>query len=330
MDKNKSLILLTGGAGFVGSYVLRELVERGHRVRALRRASSSMDWVRDVETRVEWVEGDVTDIVALEDAFAGVTHVCHCAGITSFHPRDALRLMQVNAEGTANMVNLALEHNIQKFVHVSSVAAIGRTRERPVLDEKSPWSDSKDNTRYAISKYLGEQEVWRGWAEGLPVAIVNPSIVLGAGHWDDGPPRFFKQVYEGLKFWPDGISNFVDARDVARFMALLLESDINGERYILSAEAMPTRTFFQLVAKHLQVPPPSIKVTPLLAEVAWRVEWLKEKLLGKPPVVTRESARASVLQYRYRNDKSLSVFNFQYRPLEETIRDTAEAFLRTR
>ena len=326
MQKDTSLILVTGGTGFLGSYLLRLLVREGYRVRALRRAGSALDLVQEVAGQVEWAETDLNDIAGLEEAFRGVTHVMHCAAISSFHPRDAERLQRTNVEGTANIVNLALDGGVQKLIHVSSIAAFGRSKARPRLDEKSRWVQSKDNSRYAISKYQSEQEVWRAHAEGLPVAIVNPAVILGSGFWDAGSPRFFTQVDQGLKFWPVGRSGFVDVRDVARFMLLLLESDITGERFILNAQDTTFHDLFGMIAAALDARPPFIKVTPLLAEVAWRVEWLKEKLLGAEPVVTKESARSSVSAFFYDNTRSKSVFGFGYRPLEQTIRETAAQY----
>lgn len=320
-------LLVTGGTGFLGSYVLRLLVKKGYMVRALRRPSSVTTLAAEVADQVEWVPGDVTDMGALEDAFQGITHVLHCAAMVSFHPRDYLRMMQINVEGTANLVNLALDNGVQKFIHVSSIAALGRTKERPHLDEKSSWVQGGGNSQYAISKYGGEQEVWRGHAEGLKVGIVNPSVILGSGFWDQGSARFFKQIDEGLKFWPVGRSGFVDVRDVAHFMVHLLESDISGERYVLNADNITYRQFFKTLADALGTTPPPIKVTPLLAELAWRVEWLKEKILGIDPIVTKESARASVSSYYYENAKSTSVFGFTYRPLDTSIRETAAQFL---
>mgnify|MGYP001263513567 CR=1 FL=1 len=327
MKKEASLILLTGATGFIGSYLLRLLVRQGYRVRALRRSESPMDLVHDVANQVEWMEGDVTDLLALEEAFAGVTHVCHCAAMVSFHPRDFRRMMQINVEGTANLINLSLDYGIQKFVHVSSIASLGRSKDRPALDENCQWIQSAGNSQYAISKYLSEQEVWRGFAEGLPVAIANPAVVLGSGFWHLGSGRMFQQVHGGLKFWSIGRTGVVDVRDVAQFLLILLERDISGERYILNAQNIPFRDLFFMVADALSVKRPSIKVTPLLAEIAWRVEWLKEKLTGAEPVVTRESARSSVSSYYYSNEKSLTVPGFSYRPLETTIRETAEQFL---
>ncbi|MEO6036912.1 MAG: SDR family NAD(P)-dependent oxidoreductase [Saprospiraceae bacterium] len=323
------LILVTGGTGFLGSYLLRMLVQRGLRVRALRRPESPTDLLQDVLDRVEWVAGDVTDVLSLEAAFEGVTHVFHCAAMVSFHPRDVHRMMQINVEGTANVVNLALDHQVQKLVHVSSIASLGRTKERPQLDETAKWVTSKANSHYAISKYLGEQEIWRGQAEGLSTAIVNPAIILGSGFWDLGSARFFKQIDGGLKFAPVGRSGFVDVRDVAAFMIRLMESEVSGERYILNAENMEFSHFFRLIADALHAKPPSIPVTPLLAEIAWRVEWLKEKILGAEPMVTKESARSSVSSFYYSPEKS-QAFGFQYRPLAQTVQETAAQFLQAK
>lgn len=321
-----SKILITGATGFVGSYLLRLLLQDGYTVRAIKRANSPMDLVQDLADSVEWVEADVTDITALETAFAGIDTVFHCAAMVSFHPKDYRRMRQVNVDGTANLVNLALDFGVQKFIHVSSIAALGRSKERPQLDEKSKWVNGPANSQYAISKYLSEQEVWRGHAEGLPVAIVNPSVIMGSGIWDSGTGRMFKQVHGGLKFWTIGHTGVVDVRDVVQFMVMLFKTDISGERYILNAQNISFQHLFFMVAAALGAKRPFIKVGPLLAELAWRVEWLKEKVLGIEPVVTRESARASVSSFYYDNAKSLSLPGFSYRPLEATIQETAAQF----
>lgn len=328
--QNNACLLVTGGTGFLGSYVIRLLVQKGYKVRAIRRKDSPMDLLPGVAGQVEWVEADITDIIALEEAMQGVTHVLHCAAMVSFHPRDVPRMMQINVEGTANLVNLSLDMGVQKFIHVSSIAAIGRTKERPYLDETAKWVQSSGNSQYAISKYRSEQEVWRAHAEGLSVAIVNPAIVLGSGFWEVGSAKFFKQIYEGLKFSPVGRSGFVDVRDVAQFMVHLLESEVSGERFILNADNIPYHDFFKMIAASLHAKVPPITVTPLLAEIAWRVEWLKEKILGIDPVVTKETARSSVSHFSYSNEKSRSVFGFVYRPLEQSIRDIGAQFLEAR
>ncbi len=327
--KNKK-ILVTGGTGLVGSHLLRQLLENGATdVRAIRRHESRLDLVADFEKKIEWLEADVNDLPALEDAFQNVEQVFHCAAMVSFHPSDLRKMMHVNVAGTANVVNLCLEKNIEKLVHVSSIAAIGRSKERPHLSEKNSWQPGKLNSNYAISKYLSEMEVWRGEAEGLKIGIVNPSIILGSGFWGSGSTRFFQQVFDGLKFYPIGRSGFVDVEDVARFMILLMNSEISSERYILNSENLSFQEIFTKIAAALQVPPPKIRAAPWLAEVAWRVEWLKEKILGSEPMVTRESARTSSNSFFYENEKSRSVFDFQYRSVDETVARVAEAFLKS-
>ncbi|MBK6993952.1 MAG: SDR family NAD(P)-dependent oxidoreductase [Saprospiraceae bacterium] len=322
-----ALVLVTGATGFVGSYLVRLLLKKGYKVRALRRKSSNLALIEDVADKVQWAEADITDLGALEDAFEGVTHVCHCAAVVSFHPKDGDKMLKINVEGTKNIVNLCLDFGVKKLVHVSSIAALGRAANRPHLDESCKWVESKANSRYALSKYGAEMEVQRGVAEGLPAAIVSPSVIVGSQYWDEGMAGFFRKIDEGLKFCPNGGSGFVDIRDVVRFMVLLLESDISGERYILNSENLSHRQFFGMIAKELGVPPPPITVGPFLAEVAWRVEWLKEKILGTTPLATKESARASVTTYTYGNEKSRSVFGFEYLTMEQTVRDTAKQYL---
>lgn len=326
MEKS-ARILVTGATGFVGSYLLRLLLQKGVLVRATRRKGSSFSLLEDVADKVEWVEADLTDLGALEDAFEGVTHVFHCAALVSFHPKEASKMLKVNVEGTANIVNLCLDFGVKRLVHISSIAALGRAANRPHLDETCKWVESKGNSRYAVSKHLAEMEVQRGIAEGLSAAMVNPSVIVGSRDWEEGMAGFFKKIDQGLKFCPSGGSGFVDVRDVVRFAFLLLESDVSGERYILNSENLSHREFFGMIAKELDVKPPPVTVGPFLAEVAWRVEWLKEKILGSAPLATKESARASVTNYTYSNEKSRAAFGFEYLPMQQTIRETAAQYL---
>lgn len=320
-------ILVTGGTGFLGSYLLRYLVREGYtRVRALRRATSQMDLVAEVANKIEWVEGDVLDIFSLEDAMQGVQQVYHCAAVVSFDPRDYDQMRQVNVDGTANVVNAALAANIEKLVHVSSIAAIGRMKNQPIVTEQTKWERSHHNSEYAISKYLSENEVWRGMTEGLNVAVVNPSVILGAGRWEEGPLKFFKVVWKNFPFYTKGTTGFVDVRDVARFMLQLMESEASGERYILNGDNLTYQTIFAEIATHLNKKAPSIQVNPVIQQIAWRVEWLRSKLFGGRPLVTRETAATSMRSYFYENEKSRSDFDFEYTPIRQTIAESCRQF----
>lgn len=308
IDKRRS-ILVTGGSGFLGSYLLRQLLAEGYRhVRATRRADSDLSLVGPQAGEVDWVEADLLDIPALEEALDGVDCVIHCAAVVSFDPRDRRKMWKINVDGTANLVNLCLERGVGKFLHVSSVAAIGRRKKLRQIDEDTKWERSKFNSQYAISKHLSEMEVWRGSVEGLPVAVVNPSIILGSGDWSTGTPRFFQNVWKGLPFYPPGGSGFVDVRDVARFLVLLLESPVVGQRFVLNAENWTYRELFAAIAESLDKQPPWVRVSPWLNEFVWRFEWLRSRLTGSTPIVTRETARNAQRHWEYANERSKSVF----------------------
>jgi nucleoside-diphosphate-sugar epimerase len=330
MPKDKQ-IFITGATGFAGSYLLRLLLRQGYtKVRALRRKESSMALAGEVKDRVEWVEGDMLDLASLEDAMAGVQQVYHSAAMVSFNAADAQRMREVNQQGTANVVNIALDEGIEKLVHVSSIAAIGRSKDQQHITEKSKWQVGGKNSAYGISKHLAEMEVWRGIAEGLPAVIVNPSNILGSGFWRDRTTtgQLFYKIWKGLRFSPTGTTGFVDVRDVARFMVSLMESSTTGERYILNGENLPYKTVFDEIAKVLNVPAPSIPANAFLREAVWRGAWLLSKLSGSTPIITKEAVRASARSYFYDAGKSLrAIPGFRYTPIAETIEQTGRQFL---
>ncbi len=325
---NKSTpLFITGATGFLGSYLLRELLDAGYEhLHALRRRHSSMALVGDVAERVKWYEGDVLDVDFLAEAMAGKEAIFHAAALVSFLPRDKNRLYEVNVSGTANVVNAALACGVKDFMHVSSVAALGRSKKGEPITEDTEWEDSGHNTHYACSKYLAELEVWRGREEGLRVGIVNPSIILGMGRPGEGTMGFFERMARGMIFYPPGTTGFVDVRDVARFMRMLYESGRRGERFILSGENMPYGKFFTLIARELGVRPPTRVVTPFMKELAWRLEWLRSKLMFRDPFLTRETANTAMNTWLYDNSRSLSLEGFSYTPVEETIAEVARRF----
>ena len=320
-------IFVTGGTGFVGSYLLRTLVADGYtKIRALRRSNSRMDLVQTIVDEVEWVEGDVLDIPFLEDAMKGVQQVYHCAAMISFDSRKFSQMRKVNIEGTANVVNAALYEGVEKFVHVSSIAAIGRAKSGMQITEKTKWERSKNNSQYSISKYQAEQEVWRGRAEGLRVAIVNPSVIMGAGFWSDGPLQFFKLVWNKFPFYTLGTTGVVDVRDVARFMVVLMESEVEGERFILNSSSVTYQEIMTIIAKNMDRRPPYWRVTPVIQGLSWRLEWLKSRLFGGQAFITKETARMTAQSYFYDNQKSCEQFNFEYIPVEKTLAESAHLF----
>jgi len=321
-------ILITGATGLVGSHLLRYLYQAGFtQLRALRRPDSDLSLLGSLPQHIDWYVGDVLDFRVLEEAMDGVQVVFHCAGLVSFQPRDHDDLFRTNVEGTANAVNAALYQDVEQFIYVSSIAALGRSREGQIIRESTRWERTPFNTRYGISKFQAEQEVWRAHAEGLPVAILNPSIILGGGNWNKGPARFFQLIAKGFHFYPSGNSGFVDVRDVVQLLVLLMQKKINGRRFIANAGHYSYHDFFQKIAAYLGTAPPSIPVRTWMAELAWRFSAMRATLTGNRSFLTRETARQSQRTFFYDNTRSREELNFTYRNLEKTVRETAELYL---
>lgn len=310
------MILVTGSTGLVGSHLIKELAKNGKQVKALYRNTIPEEIIEGVE----WVKGDILDIISLEEAMTDIEEVFHCAAIVSFDPKEKVLLHKSNVEGTANIVNACLNAGIKKLLFVSSVAALGRIRENVLVDEKMNWSEDTGNSEYGKSKYLAEMEVWRGIGEGLNAVVINPVIILGAGDWKKGSTEIFKSAYDQFPWYTEGISGFVDVQDVVKAMILLMKGEANNERFIISCGDFSYKEVFTEIAINFGKEPPHKKVTPLIAAIVWRWENIKGKLTGKQPLITRETAATAQAKVYFNNNKlKLYSPNFEYTPFKETI-----------
>jgi nucleoside-diphosphate-sugar epimerase len=323
-----SPILVTGGTGFLGAYIIRALVEKGYPVRAIRRSDRLPPYIPPaIFEKVEWLPGDILDPTGLEEAMEGVGAVIHSAAIVSFSGRDRSALYRTNIEGTANVVNMAIAQNVPRFVHISSVASLGRTAKGEKVTEEKKWEDSKLNTNYAISKFHGELEVWRGIGEGLPAVILNPSTLLGYGDWTTGSPAIFRNAYNEFPWYSNGINGFVDVADVARAAVALMETTITGERYILNGDNWSFRQLFNTIATEFGKRQPTREATPTLSAIAWRLEKFKSFFTGSRPLLTKESAKVAQSKTLFDNTKILQQLpGFTFTPLEQTIRAACKAY----
>jgi dihydroflavonol-4-reductase len=322
-------ILVTGGSGFLGSYIIKGLVEKNFTVRAIRRSNKLPGYIPgEIFDKVEWVDGDILDVISLEQAMEGVDTVIHAAAIVSFAKKDREQMYRVNVEGTANVVNMALEKNVRRLIHISSVAALGRTTSGGSVNEEKKWEESKVNTHYAKSKYKGELEVWRGISEGLNGVILNPSTILGYGDWNSSSCAIFKNIYEEFKWYTPGINGFVDVEDVARVVVSMLDNDINEQRFVVNGDNWAFKKLMDTIAEGLNKKKPSRRTTPLLLSIAWRMEKFKSFFTRKKPLLTRESARVAISQTLFENNKLLKALpGFSFTPLQQTIREASKKYL---
>lgn len=324
------MILVTGATGLLGSYIARYLVSKGERVRAIRRSSSDLSLLAEATDKIEWVEGDVLDIVALQDAFEGVDYVYHSAATISFRPSEQNHMFKVNVEGTANVVNTALDLGIKKLLFVSSVAALGKGKPGIVLDEDAEWEDSPYDSGYGLSKYLAEMEVWRAMLEGLKAVIINPSTILGAGKWDDSSLKIFSRTERGLSFYPTGTNGFVDVRDVAKAAIALMEGPYNNKRYIVNGDNLKYQKVIDQIAVELGKSKPNLPVTGALKTISWMLESVKSKMTGNEPVITKEIATLTANDYYYDNSRLIEALKLEFAPVERTIKETVSLMKESR
>lgn len=328
-------VLITGATGLVGSEVARKFLSENHEVFALVRPGADKRLLADKHPKLTCVEGDILDLLALEQAIEPVDYVVHTAAVVSFVPRDRKMMYKVNQEGTANVVNVCLKYQTKKLVHVSSIAAIGRPDKRKqaaghdvILNEEQRWEDSPENSEYAKTKHMAELEVWRGIAEGLDAVIVNPTIILGEGDWEKSSTQLFRYVYREKPFYTEGIANVVDVKDVAEIVYRLAGSNITGERFLLNAGSISYHNLFNLIADKMNRKRPSFKVGKGLAEVIWRVEAVRTWLLGTKPLITKETAQSAARKITYDNGKVRKTLDFQFQSIEETVSRISESLLR--
>ncbi len=328
MEKDKNIpIFVTGGTGFVGSYLLRYLVQEGYtQVRALKRPQSTLELVGEAKDSVQWIEGDILDPFSLQEAMEGVHTVLHCAAAVSYQPSDKKRIRAVNVEGTANVVNEALQAGVKKLIFTGSIAALGYPQEGFLADEKTPWVWKKELSHYAVSKYHAEMEVWRGAAEGLDVCVLHPSIILGAGRWNEGALKVFPLVWKNFPICPPGKNGFVDVRDVALFIIRVMERDIIGERFIISSENISFKDVLHMLAKALSRRSPAFVAPGWLLTLAHIWNSVQSLFTGQLGEITREAVYHASVDIGYDNSKSIDALNWKYIPIAQTIAEAGQLF----
>lgn len=327
------MILVTGATGLLGMHVVYELVSNDQTVRALYRNPDKIAYFKklvdfynpessdELFAKIEWIKADILDIVELTEAMEGVTEVYHCAAIVSFRNRGFTNLITTNRQGTANLVNLAIERKVKKFCHVSSTAAIGKSTKDPdkIVVESNKWEQNESTTGYAISKYLSEKEVWRGIEEGLNAVIVNPCVILGPGNWNESSLTIFRAISNGMLFYPPGANAIVDARDVASRMVKLMKLPVHSERYLIVGQNISFKDLFDTIAIRLGKKPPIIRVRKWLMGISWRVAGIFSFFMRRPTALTRQSTQSAFSITRYSTEKIDAIISENYYNISDTV-----------
>ncbi len=330
------MILVTGGTGLVGAHLLYHLIASDENVRAIYRSENKIESVKNVFSlytdneklfsKIEWFKADITDVPSMIPAFIDVKKVYHCAALISFNPKDYREMRKVNIHGTAIIVNLAIDAKVEKICFVGSIASIGDSIKNTVVTEENEWNKEKDNSGYSITKFGAEMEIWRASQEGVDVVIVNPGVILGSGFWKTGSGKLFAQVYNGFKYFTEGITGFVGVKDVVKSMILLMNSEIKNERFILVSENKSFKEIFFLIADAFGKKRPFKKVKPWQTNLFWRFSGVLSKVTRKEPLISKYSAKSAHSISIYSSEKIKKALNFEFQKIEDVVKTACKNY----
>ncbi len=307
------IFFITGASGIVGRQIIAELSTETNKLICLSRHPQKDS------PNITWVHGDINDIEVLNEYINEETIVIHAAGLVAYDANAKHELYKINVEGTRSVIDIAIENKAAYFVHVSSIAALGRKENQPIT-EATQWQESDKNTYYGISKYQAEIEVWRGIEEGLKAAIINPSVILGQGPWNESSSVVFKHAIKRSKFYTRGSVNYVDARDIARFIALLIEHKTSGERFILSAGKITKRHFFEKLALIFNTPQPRKLISMGVLKLIRFFDFLAHRIFGRERSITKDSLKVLSSETSYDGSKASDFHGFKYHNLDDTLK----------
>ncbi|MEJ1239370.1 NAD-dependent epimerase/dehydratase family protein [Chryseolinea sp. T2] len=322
------MIAVTGANGLLGSFVIRKLLEKREQVIGICRTDSDVSLLQDVAAQITWRHADIMDPVALYEALNGVDEVIHTAASVSINPRRAEEIMKINVEGTRNVVNACLEHNTRRLVHISSVAALGSQKGQTRIDEDNKWVDTAFNSVYAESKYYSELEVFRGQEEGLSTVIVNPSFILAEANWNISSAQFFKYAWQEHPFYISGVMNYVDVCDVSEIVYRLLNDDVEGRRFIVSAGNISYLELLKKISKEFRKKAPYIRVPNAILGPFAFVEGIRSAITSSEPKITRETAKLASTKFLFANDRITKHLNFKFQPIDETLERCCQYYMK--
>ena len=330
------MILVTGGTGLVGAHLLYHLVKNDEKIRAIYRSEEKIKAVEKVfsyytedtslVSKIEWFKADITEVPAMIPAFIGIEKVYHCAAFISFNPRDYREMRKVNIHGTAIIVNLSIDAKIKKLCFVGSIASVGDAINGKLITEENEWNKELNNSGYSITKFGGEMEVWRASQEEVDVVIVNPGVILGAGFWFAGSGKLFSKVYNGLKYYTEGITGFVGVKDVVKAMILLMNSDVKNERFILVSENRTYKDILFLIADSFGVKKASKKIKIWQTAIFWRVSSILSFFTNKEPLLSKYSAKSAHEISKYSSEKIEKTLDFKFEKIANVIKDVCNNY----
>jgi len=321
------MILVTGATGHIGNVLIRQLLEKGEKVRALVWKGEDTTPIQDLQ--VETIEGDVLDLPSLETAFKGVETAYHLAGIISIMPGNNPFVWDVNVQGTRNVLEIARQAGVRRLIYTSSIHAIARAPHGLQIDETLPFDMNNPYGAYDRSKAEASLDVQKASRNGLNAVIVCPTGVIGP--YDFRRSEIGNVILDAARrkttLYVDGAYDFVDVRDVADGMIKASEHGRSGESYILSGHKISVRYLLETVREVTGYAFPKIKIPFNLAEAMSRLmpsyyNWRKTK-----PKFTPYSLEVLQSNSDISYAKAARELGYKPRPIYASIADTVRWFL---
>lgn len=319
--------LVTGANGFVGSAVMRRLLDAGHEVRVLVRPRSDRRNLKQLP--VEIAEGDLRDVTSLKQAVRGCDNLFHVAADYRLWIPDPEVMYEINVRGTEALVLAAADAGVGRIVYTSSVAVLGLNRDGTPANEETPSSLDSMVGHYKRSKFLAEQTVTQLIAQHrLPVVIVNPTTPIGPRDIKPTPTGriVLDTIRDRMPAYVDTGLNVVHVDDVARGHLLAFEKGEPGQRYILGGENM---SLLQILGIIDEITGKSRKRIRLPHQLVLPAAWLMEKissLTGREPRATVDGVRMAKKLMFFSSEKATRELGYRYRPAQEALRDAIRWF----
>ena len=313
-------VLVTGGTGFVGGAVVRELSCRGHAVRVLARPQSDVALARAAGAEV--VRAELSDGAGVRAAISGCQAVVHCAGRVALGPGLEAELRAANAEAVEAVLGEALRAGIGRAVLTSSTSVLGGSRTPAVLDERTAGDCEALGIAYFNAKLEGERRALSLAARGLPLVVLRPSFVLGPGDvHGSSAATVVALARRRIPGYVEGGASFCDVRDVARGHAEALERGRTGEIYTLGGHNLTTTEMISRVCALAGAPVPR-KMPYSAAMAIAAAEEITAGLQKRRPAITRDLVKASALYTFASSDKARAELGYAIRPFDEMVADT--------
>jgi len=317
-------VLVTGADGFLGSNLVRELLERGYETRALIQPGHNSGTLEGLD--IEQFQGDILDSERVLKSADGCHAIIHSAANTTTWPSRPGTVRKVNVEGTHNIIIAARHAGVEKFIHVGSANSFGFGSKENPGDESCPYSASKYRLEYFDSKYEAQQLVMEETQKnGLQAVVVNPTFMVGPYDSKPGFGMVILAIYQGrMPGCAVGGRNYIHVRDVAVCTVNTIERGRIGERYLLGNKNLSYREIFDIIAQVVGVKPPRYNFSPLVTKAYGIFNSVCGTLMKKSSVVSFAMARITCDEHYYTAQKALRELNLPQTPIETAIGDAFE------